>query len=130
MPRGGTITLAILQLVCMLLLVTSAIPCAEEPVRVLAAVTLKSALDAVVNKYGRNEVLLVYGPSPTLAKQVDDGVPADLFFSADELWMDELAKHNLLKPETVTDLVSNHLVLLILRSKSISFDIVLPGAPC
>ena len=93
----------------------------------MAAVTLKPALDAVVNKYGRNEVLLVYGPSPTLAKQVDDGVPADLFFSADELWMDELAKHNLLKPETVTDLVSNHLVLLILRSKSISFDIVLPA---
>ena len=128
LPRGGTITLAILQLVCMLLLVTSAIPCAEEPVRVLAAVTLKPALDAVVNKYGRNEVLLVYGPSPTLAKQVDDGVPADLFFSADELWMDELAKHNLLKPETVTDLVSNHLVLIAQKGRGHQAAIS-PGFP-
>jgi len=118
LPRAATITLAILRLVCMLLLATSAIPCAAEPFRVLAAVTLKPALDAVATKYGRGEVLLVCGPSPTLAKQVEDGVPADLFLSADELWMDELAKHNLLKLETVADLVSNHLVLIAQKGRS------------
>ncbi|HKM68982.1 MAG TPA: molybdate ABC transporter substrate-binding protein, partial [Stellaceae bacterium] len=85
---------------------------AADPVRVLAAVTLKPALDAIAEQYRGAEVLLVYGPSPTLAKQIENGVPADIFFSADTFWMDELAQHHLIKPETTIDLVGNHLVLI------------------
>lgn len=87
-------------------------PRAADPVRVLAAVTLKPALDAIAEKYSGGEVLLVYGPSPTLAKQIENGVPADIFFSPDTIWMDELAQHHLIKPETTIDLVGNHLVLI------------------
>jgi hypothetical protein len=54
LPRERTITFAILQLAWMLLPLASVIPCAAEPVRVLAAVTLKPALDAVANKYSRS----------------------------------------------------------------------------
>jgi len=56
-------------------------PWAAEPVRVLAAVTLNPALDAVAEGYRGGEVLFVYGPSSKLAKQIENGVPADLFFS-------------------------------------------------
>src|SRR5208282_2554379 len=94
------------------LAVVVASPCAANPVRVLAAVTLKPALDAIAKKYSGSEVLLVYGPSPTLAKQIENGVPADIFFSADTFWMDELAQHHLITPETNIDLVGNHLVLI------------------
>jgi molybdate transport system substrate-binding protein len=73
---------------------TAASSRAADPVRVLAAVTLKPAMDAIAEKYSGGEVLLVYGPSPTLAKQIENGVPADIFFSADTIWMDELTQNH------------------------------------
>ena len=87
---------------------------AAEPVRVLAAFTLKSALDEIAEGYrkGGGEVVLVYGPSPGLAQQVENGATGDIFFSADPMWTDELVQHQLIKRGAVTDLVSNHLVLI------------------
>jgi molybdate transport system substrate-binding protein len=103
-------------------------PRAADPVRVLAAVTLKPALDAIAEKYSGGEVLLVYGPSPTLAKQVENGVPADIFFSADTIWMDELTQHHLIKPETTIDLVGNRLVLIATKGSGHRVTIA-PGFP-
>jgi molybdate transport system substrate-binding protein len=96
------------------LLLAVARPAAAEAVRVLAAFTLKPALDEIADSYRKDggEVVLVYGPSPSLAQQVENGVPGDLFFSADPMWTDELAQHQLIKPGTITNLVGNHLVLI------------------
>ena len=55
---------------------------------------------------------IVYGPSPGLAQQVENGAPGDLFFSADPMWTDELMKRRLIKPGTLADLIGNHLVLI------------------
>ncbi len=87
---------------------------AAEPVRVLAAFTLKPALDEIADNYRKSggEVTLVYGPSPGLAQQIENGAPADLFFSADPMWTDELVEHQLIQPGAVTDPVGNHLVLI------------------
>ena len=87
---------------------------AAEPVRVLAAFTLKPALDEIAEGYrkGGGEVVLVYGPSPGLARQLENGASGDIFFSADPMWTDELVQHQLIKRGAVTDLVSNHLVLI------------------
>jgi molybdate transport system substrate-binding protein len=87
---------------------------AAEPVRVLAAFTLKPALDEIAEGYrkGGGEVVLVYGPSPGLAQQLENGASGDIFFSADPMWTDELVQHQLIKRGAVTDLVSNHLVLI------------------
>jgi molybdate transport system substrate-binding protein len=87
---------------------------AAEPVQVLAAFTLKPALDEIAEAYrkGGGEVTLAYGPSPGLAQQVENGAPGDLFFSADPMWTDQLAKHQLIKPGAVTDFLGNHLVLI------------------
>jgi molybdate transport system substrate-binding protein len=88
-------------------------PRAADPIRVLAAMTLKPALDAIAAKYGGGKVVLVYGPSPMLAKQIEDGAPADMFFSAAKIWMDEfLVEKHLINEGTNTDLVRNHLVLI------------------
>jgi molybdate transport system substrate-binding protein len=87
---------------------------AAEPVRVLAAFTLKPALDEIAAAYrkGGGAVTLVYGTSPGLAQQIENGLPADLFFSADPAWTHDLARHHLLKPEAIADLIGNHLVLV------------------
>lgn len=87
---------------------------AVEPVHVLAAFTLKPALDEIAQGYEAKggAVTLVYGSSPALAQQLENGAPGDLFFSADPMWRDELMKHQLVRPGTLTDLVGNHLVLI------------------
>jgi molybdate transport system substrate-binding protein len=115
-------------LMALFLVVVVVSPRAADPFRVLAAVTLKPALDAIVQKYSGGEVVVVYGPSPTLAKQIEDGVPADIFFSADKMWMDELAQKHLINPDTNTDLVGNHLVL-IARKGSGHQTTIAPGFP-
>jgi molybdate transport system substrate-binding protein len=107
-------------LVVLLLLFVAAPALAAEPVRVLAAFTLKPALDDIAEGYGKTggAVTLVYGPSPGLAQQIEIGEPGDLFFSADPMWTDELMKHQLIKPGTLTDLVGNQLVLITGKGKA------------
>lgn len=60
-------------------------------VTVLAAATLRSAVDAAAalyrTKYGTG-VTLAYGPSPAFVKQFENGAPADIFISAEQDWMD------------------------------------------
>jgi molybdate transport system substrate-binding protein len=82
---------AVRRAVCLaVLLLAAARPAAAEPVRVLAAFTLKPALDEIADLYRKagGEVVLVYGSSPGLAQQVENGAPGDLFFSADPMWTD------------------------------------------
>jgi molybdate transport system substrate-binding protein len=126
--RGLIVRSKLLTLGALLLLVSIVSAHAAEPVRVLAAVTLKPALEAVVNEFHSGQVSLVYGPSPTLVKQIENGLPADLFFSADELWMDELAQKHRIKPDTMINLIGNHLVL-IARKGSEDRATIAPGFP-
>jgi molybdate transport system substrate-binding protein len=88
---------------------------ADEPMMVFAAATLKNALDAVMQA-ARAElhvaVTLVYGPSPTLVKQLDGGAAADLFFSADADWMNDAIARRLVDPTSRVDLLSSRLVLI------------------
>jgi molybdate transport system substrate-binding protein len=82
---------------------------------VFAAASMKTALDAIVAawkaKTGKT-VVVSYGSSGTLAKQIEAGAPADLFISADQKWMDVLAKDGAIKPDTRVDLLGNTLVLV------------------
>jgi molybdate transport system substrate-binding protein len=58
-----------------------------------------------------SEVTVAYGPTPTLAKQIENGAPADIFLSADPLSMDYLTERRLIRRHTRADLVGNVLVL-------------------
>jgi len=83
-------------------------------VLVFAAATLKPALDAIMSAYrvrGGGEVTVAYGPTPALAKQIENGAPADIFLSADPIWMDYLAERRLVRRHTRADLVGNSLAL-------------------
>ena len=66
---------------------------ADDGVLVFAAASLKNALDDVIAAYGKEtgtKVTASYAASSALAKQIEQGAPAQLFISADLDWMDYL----------------------------------------
>jgi molybdate transport system substrate-binding protein len=86
-----------------------------KPVIVFAAASLKGALDeaaAVWTAKSGVEVKTSYAASPALAKQIEEGAPADLFISADLDWMDYVDKKNLMKAGTRGNLLGNSIVLV------------------
>src|SRR5688572_13626345 len=77
-----------------------AVNAADEPVTIFAAASLKEALDEINaswTKQGRKAAKVSYAGSSALAKQIEQGAPADLFISADQDWMDYLAERKLIK---------------------------------
>jgi molybdate transport system substrate-binding protein len=90
------------------------IPAAAE-LRVFAAASLKDAIgDANVRYQGvtGRKVVASFGGSDTLAQEIEDGAPADIFISADIDWMDDLAKRSLIRPDTRFNFLGNELVLI------------------
>jgi molybdate transport system substrate-binding protein len=86
-----------------------------KPPIVFAAASMKTALDAVAEawKAGSGKtVTIAYGSSATLAKQIEQGAPADIFISADLKWMDYLDQAKLLKAGTRRNRLGNKLVLI------------------
>jgi molybdate transport system substrate-binding protein len=87
----------------------------STPVTVLAAASLTDALTAIGDAYKRetgHDVKFSFASSSTLAKQVEAGAPADVFVSANEKLMGELAGMNLIKPETRVSPIGNDLVII------------------
>lgn len=88
---------------------------------VLAAASLQESLSEAANIWaakGHPRPVLSFAASSALARQVIAGAPADLFLSADEPWMDTVAKAGLLRAGTRTTLLGNRLVLIApLRSR-------------
>jgi molybdate transport system substrate-binding protein len=72
---------------------------------------------------------LVYGPTPGLAKQIESGAPADLFFSADTGWMDDLAKRSLVRRDTVAEPIGNDLVLITRKGAATKPQPIGPDLP-
>jgi molybdate transport system substrate-binding protein len=84
-------------------------------VTVFAAASLKNALDDInaAWKGGTGkEAAISYAASSALAKQIEERAPADVFISADVPWMDYLAERDLVKKDTVVELLGNRLVLI------------------
>jgi molybdate transport system substrate-binding protein len=93
---------------------------------VFGAASLKNALDDADAQYQRDaghKVVVSYGASSALAKQIEGGAPADIFISADLDWMDYVAEHKLIKPETRFNLLGNKLVLVARADSSINLTI-------
>jgi molybdate transport system substrate-binding protein len=101
--------------------VIAAIACAPQPataqdsIIIFAAASLKNALDDTNAAFTRAtgvKVVSSYAASSALAKQIESGAPADVFVSADLKWMDYVAEHKLIKPDTRINLLGNKLVLI------------------
>ena len=84
-------------------------------IRVLAAASLKEALDAQAKAFETvtgDHVIVSYAASNALARQIEVGAPADLFISADVDWMDYVEQRRLVKAGTRSNLLFNSLVLV------------------
>lgn len=115
----------------LLLVLVAAIPAEAETVTVFAAASLKDALDENVKAYqsqSTERIVVSYGASSALAKQIEAGAPADLFISADLEWMDYLEQRRLIKSDTRRNLLRNRLVLIAPADSKASVDIA-PGFP-
>jgi molybdate transport system substrate-binding protein len=96
---------------------------------VFAAASLKNALDEISAQWRQEtgkKATLSYAASPALARQIEQGAPADLFISADLDWMDYLQQRNLIKTETRSNLLGNRIVLVAPQAANISVTIA-PG---
>jgi molybdate transport system substrate-binding protein len=97
-----------------LVVMATALP-APADVTVFAAASLKTALDEIAADWTDATgtlVVLSYGSTAALAKQITEGAPADVFLSASTAWMDDLAGRALIQPDSRRDLLGNRLVLI------------------
>ena len=88
---------------------------AGEPLTVFAAASLQESLMAAGAAFTARTgtpVRFSFGASSAMARQIDQGAPADVFLSADEEWMDWLAGKGGIVPATRRRLLSNQLVLI------------------
>lgn len=105
------------RLAALILSAALALPAASfaADITVFAASSLKTALDAVAadwEKQTGNHVVISYESSAKLAKQIEQGAPADVFISASKQWMDTLADANLIKPDSRKTILGNTLILV------------------
>lgn len=77
---------------------------------VFAAASLKEPLDALAAAH--DDVVISYGGSGTMARQVMQGAPADIVLLANTAWMDVLSENGAIDPATIADLASNRLVMI------------------
>jgi len=85
------------------------------PVTVFAAVSLKDVLEEAGQAFmaaGGPDVRFSFAASSAIAKQIENGAPADLFASADLRWMEYATQKKLIQPETRINLVGNNLVVV------------------
>ena len=96
---------------------------AAGEVTVFAAASLSDAIrevSATFEKTTGDTVRLNLGASSILARQIQEGAPADLFFSADEAKMDGLAQAGLIDASTRRSLLSNSLVVVVAADRGLT----------
>ena len=99
------------------LLASLAVPAAAsaEDITVFAAASLKNALDSIAADWQvetGSSVVISYDSTAKLAKQIEQGAPADLFISASKNWMDTLSDEGLIQKDSRKDILGNTLVLI------------------
>jgi molybdate transport system substrate-binding protein len=92
---------------------------AQDGMVVFAAASLKNALDEIAGAWsketGKPMPKISYAASSALAKQMEQGAPADMFISADLDWMDHVEKKDLIRKDTRFNLLGNKIVLIAPR---------------
>lgn len=97
-----------------------------KDVVVLAAASLKNALDEASADWARKTgktTRISYAASSALARQIEAGIPADIFISADVPWMDHVAERKLIKPASRSDYLGNQIVLIAGKDSRIDLRI-------
>ncbi len=96
-------------------------------ITVFAAASLKTALDTIAADWEKstgNKVTISYESSAKLAKQIQEGAPADLFISASKQWIDTLSDAKLIKLDSRKTILGNTLILVAADKTAAKVDLV------
>ncbi len=94
---------------------TSSAASDKPSITVFAAASLTNVLQELGDGFTKTTSIPVrfsFAASSALARQIENGSPADVFFSADLEWMDYLQNHNLIQPDSRHNVIGNRLVLI------------------
>jgi molybdate transport system substrate-binding protein len=97
-----------------------------EPLTVFAAASLKNVLDeagAAFTAAGGPPVRFSYGASSALARQIEQGAPADVYLSADIDWMKFVSDKGLIVPASRRDLLTNRLALIAPANSTVKLTV-------
>jgi molybdate transport system substrate-binding protein len=95
----------------------------DKTLTVFAAASMKNALDEANAAYAAKtgtKVVVSYAASSALAKQLEQGAPADIFISADIDWMDYSAGKKTINDPTRVNLLGNKIVLIAPKDSKIA----------
>lgn len=98
----------------------------HAPLIVFAAASLTNALEELGASFDATSGTVVkfsFAASSALARQIESGAPADVFFSADIDWMDYLQTRKLIQTATRRDVLGNRLVLIAPAASTVSLQI-------
>lgn len=115
-----------LLLVCVLIFACAARTVVAAEVLVFGAASLTNVLDDLSQAFSAQTHIPIkssLAASSVLAKQIEAGAPADVFFSADLEWVDYLEQRKLLKPGSRHDVVGNRLVLIAPADNNVTLEI-------
>src|ERR1700720_2348173 len=102
----------------------------DKSLTVFAAASMKNALDDIDAAYTAKtgvKIVASYAASSALAKQIEQGAPADIFVSADTDWMDyAIGKKNINEPTRI-NLLGNSIVLIAPKDSRIDTVTIGPG---
>jgi molybdate transport system substrate-binding protein len=110
--------------VLLLALLCPADGASASTIHVFAAASLTDSLKEIAVAYEKqtgDKVVFNFGASSLLARQIEEGAPADIFFSADEAKMDSLEKKGLIVKATRRGRLSNSLVIVLAADSTLSF---------
>src|SRR5437879_11873249 len=102
----------------------------DNSLTVFAAASMKNALDDIDDAYTAKigiKILASYAASSALAKQIEQGAPADIFVSADTDWMDYAIGKNSINVSTRVNLLGNSIVLIAPKDSEITHVAIGPG---
>ena len=97
-----------------------------RPLRVFAAASLQGTLDTIATRYTARTgqpVIITYAGTPTLARQLLTGAPADVVIAADALWMDTLGAAGAVNVDSRLVVAGNRLVVIAPRDARRPLDL-------
>lgn len=111
-------------MVALSILIIPAAMAGTEIIQISSAANLTDALKKIGDDFAKTkpgvELRYNFGSSGSLAKQIDNGAPADIFISANTKWMDHLIENKRVIKESVRDIAGNTLVVVSLKSNQLS----------
>lgn len=108
---------------------SSAAQAGDDRLLVFAAASLQNAMSDVAKAYEEQhegQVKISFAGSATLARQIEQGAPADVYVSANQDWMDKLEQDGLIDRASRVDLLRNSMVLVAPQDSDVSLEIT-PG---